>query len=265
MDFNVQSVSKTFGEGRQARLVLKDINLRVRSGEFTAIVGRSGSGKSTLLRCLAGLEHPSRGLICMDGQPVTGPGPDRGLVFQNYSLYPWLNLAQNVAFGMELQGRFSRREIQERTAYFLDVVGLGDRRKLLPRQCSGGMQQRVAIARALAAGPKVLLLDEPFGALDLHIRATMQNFLYSLWERTRLTAILITHDLEEALLLAQQVHVLAPNPGRISHTFTTNFNHQDLDKLRFNSSFLQQRQNLAQAMESVEPVDPLTNHQPQRG
>ncbi|MYA90217.1 MAG: ATP-binding cassette domain-containing protein, partial [Synechococcus sp. SB0663_bin_10] len=146
MDFNVQSVSKTFGEGRQARLVLKDINLRVRSGEFTAIVGRSGSGKSTLLRCLAGLEHPSRGLICMDGQPVTGPGPDRGLVFQNYSLYPWLNLAQNVAFGMELQGRFSRREIQERTAYFLDVVGLGDRRKLLPRQCSGGMQQRVAIA-----------------------------------------------------------------------------------------------------------------------
>lgn len=253
MDFNVQSLCKTFGEGRHTRLVLKDINLRVRSGEFTAIVGRSGSGKSTLLRCLAGLERPSRGLICMDGQPVTGPGPDRGLVFQNYSLYPWLNLAQNVAFGMELQARFSRRDIQERTAYFLDVVGLGDRRKLLPRECSGGMQQRVAIARALAAGPKVLLLDEPFGALDLHIRATMQNFLYRLWERTRLTAVLITHDLEEALLLAQQVHVLAPNPGHISHTFTTNFNHQDLDNLRFSPSFLQQRQILAQAMESVEP------------
>ena len=265
MDFQVQSVSKTFGEGRHTQLVLKDVNLRVRSGEFTAIVGRSGSGKSTLLRCLAGLERPSRGLICMDGQPVTGPGPDRGLVFQNYSLYPWLNLAQNVAFGMELQARFSRREIQERTAYFLDVVGLGDQRRLLPRECSGGMQQRVAIARALAAGPKVLLLDEPFGALDLHIRATMQNFLYRLWERTRLTAILITHDLEEALLLAQQVHVLAPNPGRISHTLATNFDRQDLDKLRFNSSFLQQRQSLAQAMESVEPVGPLTNHQPQRG
>ncbi|SAY39122.1 ABC transporter ATP-binding protein [Candidatus Synechococcus spongiarum] len=254
MDFQVQSVSKTFGEGQQAQLVLKDVNLRVRSGEFTAIVGHSGSGKSTLLRCLAGLERPSRGLICMDGQPVTGPGPDRGLVFQNYSLYPWLNLAQNVAFGMELQGCFSRREIQERTAYFLEVVGLGDRRRLLPRECSGGMQQRVAIARALAAAPKVLLLDEPFGALDLHIRATMQNFLYRLWERTRLTSILITHDLEEALLLAQQVHVLAPNPGRISHTLATNFDHQDLDKLRFNPSFLQQRQNLAQAMESVEPV-----------
>ena len=253
MDFNVQSLCKTFGEGRHTQLVLKDVNLRVRSGEFTAIVGRSGSGKSTLLRCLAGLERPSRGLISMDGQPVTGPGPDRGLVFQNYSLYPWLNLAQNVAFGMELQARFSRRDIQERTAYFLDVVGLGDRRKLLPRECSGGMQQRVAIARALAAGPKVLLLDEPFGALDLHIRATMQNFLYRLWERTRLTAVLITHDLEEALLLAQQVHVLAPNPGHISHTFTTNFNHQDLDNLRFNPSFLQQRQILAQAMESVEP------------
>ncbi len=253
MDFNVQSVSKTFGEGRHARLVLKDINLRVCSGEFTAIVGRSGSGKSTLLRLLAGLERPSRGSIRMDGQPVTGPGPDRGLVFQKYSLYPWLNLAQNVAFGMELQGRFSRRDVRERTAYFLDVVGLADRRKLLPRECSGGMQQRVAIARALAAGPRVLLLDEPFGALDLHIRAVMQDFLYRLWERTRLTAILITHDLEEALLLAQQVHVLAPNPGRISHTFTTNFNHQNLNKLRFSSSFLHQRQSLAQAMESVEP------------
>ena len=258
MDFNVQSLSKTFGEGRQARFVLKDINLRVCSGEFTAIVGRSGSGKSTLLRLLAGLERPSHGLICMDGQPVTAPGPDRGLVFQNYSLYPWLNLAQNVAFGMELQGRFSRQDIQERTAYFLDVVGLADRRKLLPKECSGGMQQRVAIARALAAGPKVLLLDEPFGALDLHIRATMQNFLYRLWERTRLTAILITHDLEEALLLAQQVHVLAPNPGRISHTFTTNFNHQNLDKLRFNPSFLHQRQVLGKAMESVEPCSDIS-------
>ncbi len=253
MEFNVQSLSKTFGEGRHARLVLKDINFRVCSGEFTAIVGRSGTGKSTLLRLLAGLEHPSHGVIRMDGQPVTGPGPDRGLVFQNYSLYPWLNLAQNVAFGMSLQGHFSRQEIRERTAYFLDVVGLADRRKLLPRECSGGMQQRVAIARALAAGPKVLLLDEPFGALDLHIRATMQNFLYRLWERTRLTAILITHDLEEALLLAQQVHVLAPNPGHISHTFTTNFNHQDLNSLRFSSSFLHQRQILAQAMESIEP------------
>ena len=253
MDFDVQSLWKTFGEGRHARLVLKDINLTVSSGEFTAIVGRSGSGKSTLLRLLAGLERPSHGAICIDGQPVAGPGPDRGLVFQNYSLYPWLNLAQNVAFGMKLQGHFSRRDIQERTAYFLDVVGLGDRRKLLPRECSGGMQQRVAIARALAAGPKVLLLDEPFGALDLHIRAKMQSFLYQLWERTRLTAILITHDLEEALLLAQQVHVLAPNPGHISHSFTTNFNHQDLNHLRFDSYFLQQRQILAQAMESVEP------------
>lgn len=149
--------------------------------------------------------------------------------------------------------RFSRRDIRERTAYFLDVVGLGDRRKLLPRECSGGMQQRVAIARALAADPKVLLLDEPFGALDLHIRATMQEFLYRLWERTRLTAILITHDLEEALLLAQQVHVLAPNPGRISHTLAPNFDRQDLDNLRFSPSFLQQRRGLAMAMESVEP------------
>ena len=252
MDFNVQSLSKTFGEGRQARLVLRDINFKVCSGEFISIVGRSGSGKSTLIRLLAGLERPSRGFVRMNGQPVTGPGPDRGLVFQNYSLYPWLNLAQNVAFGMELQGRFSRREIRERTSYFLDVVGLADRRKLLPRQCSGGMQQRVAIARALAADPKVLLLDEPFGALDLHIRAVMQNFLYRLWERTRITAILITHDLEEALLLSQRVHVLAPGPGRISHTFTTNFNHQDLNTLRFNSSFLHQRQRLAKAMESVE-------------
>ncbi len=250
MDIDVHSLYKIFGHGPHGRTVLKNINFRVPSGHFTAFVGPSGSGKSTLLRLLAGLEHPSSGRILMDGKPITGPGPDRGLVFQNYSLYPWLNLAQNVAFGMEIQGCFSRRDIQERTAYFLDVVGLADRHKLLPRECSGGMQQRVAIARALAVDPQVLLLDEPFGALDLHIRNSMQDFLYRLWQRTRLTAVLITHDLEEALLLAQQVHVLAPNPGCITHTLTTNFNRSDFSKLRFSDTFLQQRQILAQAMGS---------------
>jgi NitT/TauT family transport system ATP-binding protein len=139
------------------------------------------------------------------------------MVFQKYSLYPWLTAAQNVAFGMELQGR-TREEIRERTSYFLEVVGLADAARRLPRELSGGMQQRVAIARALAAEPKVLLLDEPFGALDIQIRESMQEFLHQLWRQTGLTALLITHDLEEALLLANRVHILAPSPGRIVRT-----------------------------------------------
>ena len=134
------------------------------------------------------------------------------MVFQKYSLYPWLNAAENVAFGMRLQ-RMKAAEIKERTAYFLEVVGLSDAATKLPRELSGGMQQRVAIARALATNPSILLLDEPFGALDLQIRESMQDFLLKLWQRTSLTVLLITHDVEEALVLAQRVHVLAPNPG----------------------------------------------------
>jgi NitT/TauT family transport system ATP-binding protein len=173
------------------------------------------------------------------------------MVFQKYSLYPWLSAADNVAFGMRLQGR-SRSEVRERTGYFLEVVGLQDAANRLPRELSGGMQQRVAIARALAADPKVLLLDEPFGALDLQIRESMQEFLFLLWERTGLTALLITHDIEEALLLAQRVHIMAPRPGRIVRTVEGELDRSNLSHLRVSTPFLELREELAQQLRSLD-------------
>ena len=202
---------------------------------------------------MAGLETPSEGTISVDGQPVTGPGPDRGMVFQKYSLYPWLNAADNVAFGMRLQG-MKAQEIRERTGYFLEVVGLSDAGDKLPRELSGGMQQRVAIARALATNPSVLLLDEPFGALDLQIRESMQNFLQQLWQRTGLTVLLITHDVEEALVLAQRIHVLAPNPGRIIRSIDVDLEKDDLDQLRMSSRFLDLRRSLSSTLRELEPA-----------
>lgn len=251
MKLHVDNVSKWFGPPGQAKLVLDQLSFSVNDGAFVALVGRSGSGKSTLLRLIAGLEQPSSGQVLLDGQPVQEPGPDRGMVFQKYSLYPWLSAAENVAFGMRLQGR-NKAEIRERTAYFLDVVGLDRAGGLMPRQLSGGMQQRVAIARALAAEPKVLLLDEPFGALDIQIRESMQLFLYQLWERTGLSAMLITHDLEEALLLAQTVHILAPSPGRIMRSVTMQLDRSDFQGLRLSRDFLDLREDLANGLRHLD-------------
>ncbi|MAV09884.1 MAG: nitrate ABC transporter ATP-binding protein [Synechococcus sp. MED850] len=253
MELRIQDLGKQFGEGKARKTVLENISFRMQSGDFTALVGSSGSGKTTILRLIAGLEQPSSGRILVDGEPVRGPGPDRGMVFQKYSLYPWLNAADNVAFGMRMQGR-TATEIRERTAYFLEVVGLQDAAAKLPRELSGGMQQRVAIARALATDPSVLLLDEPFGALDLQIRESMQDFLLNLWHRTGLTVLLITHDVEEALVLAQRVHVLAPNPGRIIRSLDVTLDKSDLDQLRLSSAFLQQRRSLATSLRQLEPA-----------
>ncbi|QNJ29234.1 ABC transporter ATP-binding protein [Synechococcus sp. A15-24] len=249
MELLVQNLCKQFGD----KAVLEDINFSMQSGEFITLVGSSGCGKSTLLRLIAGLDHPSGGRIHVDGSPVEGPGPDRGMVFQKYSLYPWLTAADNVAFGMRLQGMTSA-DVRNRTAYFLEVVGLQDAATKLPRELSGGMQQRVAIARALATNPSVLLLDEPFGALDLQIRETMQEFLLQLWQRTGLTVLLITHDVEEALVLAQRVHVLAPNPGRIIRSLEVTLNKSDLDQLRLSAEFLQLRRSLATSLRQLEPT-----------
>ena len=249
MELLVQNLCKRFGD----KTVLEDINFSMQSGEFVTFVGSSGCGKSTLLRLIAGLDHPSSGSIHVDGSTVQGPGPDRGMVFQKYSLYPWLTAADNVAFGMRLQGMTSA-DVRNRTAYFLEVVGLRDAATKLPRELSGGMQQRVAIARALATNPNVLLLDEPFGALDLQNRETMQDFLHKLWQRTGLTVLLITHDVEEALVLAQRVHVLAPNPGRIIRSLDVTLDKSDLDQLRLSAEFLQLRRSLSGSLRQLEPT-----------
>ncbi len=251
MHLQVSQVSKSFGEGPHRKLVLDSISFELVSGQFMALVGSSGSGKSTVMRLIAGLDRPSTGTIHLDGEPVRRPGSDRGMVFQKYSLYPWLTAAQNVAFGMSLQGR-PKAEIRERTAYFLDVVGLSEAGRLLPRELSGGMQQRVAIARALATEPKVLLLDEPFGALDLQIRESMQEFLHDLWRRTGLTALLITHDIEEALLLSGTVHIMAPRPGRIVETVDVKLDRSDLRHLRVSQPFLEMREELASCLRGLD-------------
>jgi len=251
MNLVLDAVCKRFGDRNHAQLVLDRISLTMHTGQFLALLGSSGSGKSTLMRLVAGLEQPSSGSISLDGQPIRGPGSDRGMVFQKYSLYPWLTAAQNVAFGMELQG-LERSEIRERTGFYLEVVGLAEAARRLPRELSGGMQQRVAIARALAANPRLLLLDEPFGALDLQIRESMQEFLYGLWRRTGLSVLLITHDIDEALLLAQQVHILAPRPGRIVESLTVELNKDNLRDLRLTPDFQTLRHQVADTLRRLD-------------
>ena len=200
-------------EGKQL-MVLEDINLKLYPREFVCLVGASGCGKSTLLNIVAGLVAPTSGEVLVDGSAVGGPGSDRGMVFQNYTLYPWLTVSQNIAFGLQLR-KMPRVEQRERVNYYLNVVGLTQFAKAYPKQLSGGMQQRVAIARALANEPEVLLMDEPFGALDAQTKEQMQQFLLELWEQTHTTVLMITHDVEEAIFLSQRVYVMSALPGRI--------------------------------------------------
>jgi NitT/TauT family transport system ATP-binding protein len=214
MHLEVNHLYKQFPTRKGSILALKDINLHIEEGEFVCAVGASGSGKSTLLRLIAGLETPTSGEVRVDGIRVTGPGSDRGMVFQSYTLYPWMTVEQNVGFGLKLRGVTSQLR-QQQVAYYLDVVGLSKFAKALPKELSGGMKQRVAIARALASQPKILLMDEPFGALDVQTKETMQQFLLDVWRRTRTTVFMITHDVEEAVFLAQRIYVLSAHPGTI--------------------------------------------------
>ncbi len=214
MHLEVSRLHKQFKTRQGFIVALKDINLHVEEGEFVCAVGASGSGKSTLLRLMAGLDTPTAGEIRVDGVPVTGPGPDRGMVFQSYTLYPWMNVAANVGFGLKLQG-VPAAECRRRVERYLEVVGLLEFANALPKELSGGMKQRVAIARALACQPKILLMDEPFGALDVQTKEAMQQFLLELWRRTGTTIFMITHDVDEAVFLSQRIYVLNARPGSI--------------------------------------------------
>jgi len=212
----IEGVGKTFPgvAGGLPTQALLPVSLEVADNDFITILGLSGCGKSTLLRLVAGLEEPSAGRILLDGAPVAGPGADRGMVFQSYTLFPWLNVRQNICFGLRQKGMpaAKQREISDR---FIAEIGLRGFEEHFPKQLSGGMQQRVAIARALANSPKILLLDEPFGALDNQTRVVMQELLLGIWERERKTVLFVTHDIEEAIFLATRVLVMSARPGRI--------------------------------------------------
>ena len=194
---------------------LDGIDLSVGDGEIVSIVGASGCGKSTLLRIVAGLDHATTGRVEIEGCPIAGPGPDRGMVSQGYSLFPWRTVRANVAFGLEC-AKVPSRARAERVDELLGIVGLGGFADRLPGELSGGMRQRVAIARALAPEPDILLLDEPFGALDAQTRRAMQDFLLQVWARTRATILLVTHDIDEAIYLGRRVYVLSSRPGRVA-------------------------------------------------
>lgn len=221
MYLQIRNLHKHFETNNGKLVVLKDINMTIEQGEFICAVGASGSGKSTLLRQIAGLDAPSLGEVKIDGKVITKPGPDRGMVFQHYTLYPWMSVQENTEFGLKLQG-LSKKERREKASYYLSVVGLTKFAQSLPKELSGGMKQRVAIARALASEPKVLLMDEPFGALDIHTKESMHEFMLDLWERTNLTIFMITHDVEEAVFLSNRIYALGSRPGTVRKEITIN-------------------------------------------
>ncbi len=210
----VASVTKRFPGPAGDTVALEGASLVVGTGEFVCLIGASGCGKSTLLRIIAGFEVPSGGDVTVRGTPVTGPGPDRGMVFQDYGLFPWLTVRRNIGFGPESRGK-SRAEVTEITDRFLAMIGLTAFAGAYPHQLSGGMKQRVAIARVLANDARVVLMDEPFGALDAMTRERLQDELLALWAQTALTIVFVTHAIEEAIALADRVVVMSPGPGRI--------------------------------------------------
>jgi len=210
----VKDLSKEFETPQGKVTALQDINFKVHKREFVCVIGPSGCGKSTLIRILAGLETQSSGQMLLEGKEVHGPGPDRGMVFQGYTLFPWLTVKKNVMFGLERSG-YGRDQAAEEASQWIDLVGLSKFENSYPHQLSGGMKQRVAIARALANQPGILLMDEPFGALDAQTRAKMQSYLMEIWQNIDITILFITHDLDEAIYLADRILVLKAHPGEV--------------------------------------------------
>ena len=195
-------------------IAVENVTLDIRQGEFVSIVGPSGCGKSTLLDLIAGLTKPSSGQILLSGKQITQPGLDRGIVFQQYALYPWLNALENIEFGLEAKG-VAKKERHEKAEYYLKLVGLSGFEKHYPNELSGGMKQRVAIARSLAYEPEILLMDEPFAALDAQTRETLQGELINIWKSSKKTIVFITHSIDEAIYLSQRVAIMTSRPGRI--------------------------------------------------
>ncbi|HRS93020.1 MAG TPA: ABC transporter ATP-binding protein [Methanolinea sp.] len=211
----LDSISKSFSLADGSIVdALSGISLAVADSEFVSVLGPSGCGKTTLLRIIAGLETPTSGTIALDGERIAGPSPRMAMIFQEYSLYPWRTVIDNIEFGLEIRG-MTREERKKRAIEYLDLVGLRDFAGRFPYELSGGMRQRVAVARALAIDPAILLMDEPFGALDAQTRNRLQRELLDIWEKTRKTVLFVTHSVDEAVYLSDRIVVLTPRPGRI--------------------------------------------------
>jgi ABC-type nitrate/sulfonate/bicarbonate transport system ATPase subunit len=243
---SITSVTKCFETGTSVVTALNDVSLDVQDQEIITLVGASGCGKSTLLNLIAGFETPTAGQVLVDGHPIKGPGPDRGVVFQQTALFPWLSVEDNIAFGLTLRvnrGKADRQQVVER---MLQRTGLLAFRERHPAELSGGMRQRAAIASVLAINPSTLLMDEPFGALDSLTRSIMQDFLLEIWEEQRKTVVLVTHDIDEAIYLADKTVVMTAHPGRIREVIDVNLPRPRRYDMRSEPSFIALRDHVTQ-------------------
>lgn len=247
---NIEAAGKIFADGNRNIVALQDVNLTIGNNEFVTFVGASGCGKSTLLRCIGGLETLSSGCISIEGQPISGPGVDRAMVFQHYSLFPWLTVIDNIKFTRLLRaGRenLTSADVERasgRADALLDLMGLTHVRDAYPNQLSGGMQQRVAIARALLPRPQILLMDEPFGALDAQTREVMHDLILHVSKLEKTTIVFVTHDVEEAIYLGQRVVVMAPRPGRVDSIYPVNLPARRDQDMKLAPEFLQQKKEI---------------------
>ncbi|MEU4688786.1 ABC transporter ATP-binding protein [Actinoplanes sp. NPDC023714] len=250
---SIEHVRKVFPLNGREFVALGDVSLELAGNEFVTVVGPSGCGKTTLMNILAGLETPSSGRALVNGAPVTGPGPERGVIFQQYALFPWLTVRENVEFGLRNKGvpKAERRRIAD---HFIELVGLGKFAGALPKTLSGGMRQRVAIARAYAVNPSILLMDEPFGAVDAMTRVRLQEQLLATWDREKRTILFITHDVDEAVFLANRVVVMAAHPGRIAEIVDVGLPYPRTDEIRLSPAFTALRNRVWSAVHHQEPV-----------
>ena len=235
---DINQVSILFGKGDEANVAVKETSLKITPGEFVCILGPSGCGKSTLLNSVAGYVNPTSGEVLVDNEKITGPGPDRGMVFQQYSLFPWKTVLQNIAFGPRLAG-VSSSECSSIANTFLSMIGLSKIANSFPGELSGGMQQRVGIARALANYPSVLLMDEPFGALDAQTRIMMQESLLEIWSEFSTTVLFVTHDVDEAIFLADRILVMSASPGSIIADLKVDLERPRLPEIATSSGFVE--------------------------
>jgi NitT/TauT family transport system ATP-binding protein len=243
----IKNLSHWFGSGSHRLLVLDNVSLSLANNEFVSVVGTSGCGKSTLLNIIAGLINPEEGDVWVDGVPITGPGRDRGVVFQTYTLFPWMPVWKNVHFALN-KSNLSKKEKRELASHYIETVGLKGFENAYPNQLSGGMRQRVAIARVLVYKPKVLLMDEPFGALDAQTRGMMQELLLRVWEEHRVTVLFITHDVDEAIFMSERVITMTARPGKIKREVRIDLPHPRTYEIMTSPEFVELKQSIIEAI-----------------